>query len=204
MLAAARGKKIKAAAGDVLATVVSDVAGTAFFLASFHGDTNGLATVGVTDAVVAVHSKAVVDARAAGRSAPRLVFGLDANTYEFATPGKTQGVMAYARSFAGHGLTSCWGGPESGGVTPSEHTTFNARTYLQPQLNKAARRAEIKAKGDVNPKDFVLFDPTQWTSTRCAKDNTGEGPGRFVEEMVFPTLAFPSDHGVLSAHLTEV
>ena len=44
MRAAAGGKKIKAAAGDVLATVVNDVAGTAFFLASFHGDTNGLAT----------------------------------------------------------------------------------------------------------------------------------------------------------------
>ena len=33
----------------------------------------------------------------------------------------------------------------------------------------------------------------------AAKDNTGEK--RYVEEMVFPTLRFPSDHGIVSATL---
>ena len=146
-----------------------------------------------------VHRNAVAGAASAAL-APRLVFGLDANTYEHSTPGKTQDVLEFARAFHALGLTSCWGGPEAGGVTPSEYTTFSARTFLQPQLNKAARRSELKTKGDVNPKDFVLFDGAQWSSTRCAKDNTGEG--RFVEQMVFPTLAFPSDHGILKSELT--
>jgi hypothetical protein len=201
MLKANGGKKIKAAAGDVLATIVNDMNGVPYFLASFHGDTNGLATIPVTDAVVSVHESIVKQDADAGREAPILVFGLDANTYEFAKPGKTQDVMAYATSYDKHGLTSCWGGPESGGVDPTEHTTYNARTYLQPQLNKAARRSEIKQKGDVNPKDFILFNPSQWSSTRCGKDNTGSG--RFIEDMVFPTLEFPSDHGILSTVLTQ-
>ena len=36
-------------------------------------------------------------------------------------------------------------------------TTFNARTYLQPQLQKAAKSDEKVTKGDKNPKDFILF-----------------------------------------------
>jgi len=35
---------------------------------------------------------------------------------------------------------------------------------------------------------------------RAAKDNTGQR--RYIEDMVFPTLAFPSDHGITSATLT--
>jgi|TARA_B110000208_G_scaffold18929_1_gene23265 hypothetical protein len=54
MKEAAKGGKIKAAAGDVLATIVTDVTGAPFMLASFHGDTNGLATIPVTQAVRAV------------------------------------------------------------------------------------------------------------------------------------------------------
>jgi hypothetical protein len=28
---------------------------------------------------------------------------------------------------------------------------------LQPQLNKAVRERETRSKGDINPKDFVLY-----------------------------------------------
>lgn len=34
---------------------------------------------------------------------------------------------------------------------------------------------------------------------RASKDNTGER--RYVEQMVFPTLKFPSDHGLIAATL---
>ena len=51
---------------------MDDVQGRSYLLASFHGDTNGLATLPV---VAAVHALAQ---RMPGH---RLVFGLDANTW---------------------------------------------------------------------------------------------------------------------------
>jgi hypothetical protein len=141
-------------------------------IASFHGDTNGLATKPVTDAIVkAMKSSSRL-------SDHKLIFGLDANTYEHATPGKTQDVLDYASSFLGHGLMSCWGET----INPANYTTYNARTYLQPQLNKACRQSEKRIKGDVNPKDFILFPKQDYEIVRTA----------------FPTLNFPSDHGILA------
>jgi hypothetical protein len=93
------------------------------------------------------------------------------------------------------GYSSNWGDVPS----PTQYTTYNARTYLQPQLNKACRSAEKKECGDVNPKDFILFKKAGWSVESMAKDNTGKGT--YVEDMPFPTLEFPSDHGVLSTVL---
>jgi len=70
---------------------------------------------------------------------------------------------------------------------------------LQPQLQKAARSHEKVAKGDQNPKDFILFPKAGFHVLRANKDNTGER--KYVEDMVFPTLRFPSDHGIVSATL---
>jgi hypothetical protein len=181
--------KVPVATGDILAISVEDKTGRKYMLASFHGDTNGLATIAVTKAVNAALQKL---------SSPHtLVFGLDANTYEHAKPGKTQDVLEYAAEYAKLGLTSVWGNHPD----PTNHTTYNARTFLQPQLNKAARKSELVAKGDVNPKDFILFQPENFVVDRVWKDNTGLK--QFVENMVFPTLRFPSDHGVLSARLLK-
>ena len=55
------------------------------------------------------------------------------------------------------------------------------------------------SKGDKNPKDFILFGRDAFTLQAARKDNTGEG--KYIEEMVFPTLKFPSDHGIVSATL---
>ena len=124
-----------------------------------------------------------------------MIFGLDANTYEHAKPGKQQDVMEFARFYVNLGLTSVWGDRPN----PTEYTTFNARTFLQPQFNKASRRNEIRLKGDANPKDFILFRKGEFRVFDRHKDNTGH---RIYEEgTVFPTLSFPSDHGVLSARL---
>jgi hypothetical protein len=108
-------------------------------------------------------------------------------------PGKTQDVLEFAAKYAGLGITSIWGDHPD----PANHTTYNARTYLQPQLNKAAKKSELVAKGDVNPKDFIVFYNGDFTTDKLTKDNTGKK--KYVEGMVFPTLEFPSDHGVLSA-----
>ena len=59
------------------------------------------------------------------------------------------------------GYSSCWGDAPD----PSNHTTFNARTFLQPQLQKAAKSTEKAGKGDKNPKDFILFPKARSPST---------------------------------------
>tara|TARA_B110001452_G_C15219676_1_gene422818 strand:+ start:283 stop:1881 length:1599 start_codon:yes stop_codon:yes gene_type:complete len=183
------GEGVPVAAGDLLLIAAVDKQARQYLLASFHGDTNGLATLPVMAAVHGI---------AEGMSSHRLVFGLDANTYEKEKKGKTQGVQGFAEDFVAKGYTSCWGDAPD----PSNHTTFNARTYLQPQLQKAARQDEKKAKGDKNPKDFVLYPKTSFTQDEeAAKDNTGDK--KYLENHIFPSLAFPSDHGVVSVTLTH-
>lgn len=137
-----------------------------FVLASFHGDTNGLATVPVIDAVDKHMRLTVVDeAEAAGSPAaapppPLLVFGIDANTHATHDQGKQQGVVEFARHLSSLRLATCWGA-----VDPRVHTTYNARTFLQPQLNKAVRMAECAASPltDRNPKDHVVFSSCRAT-----------------------------------------
>ena len=180
------GVDVPVAKGDILAIAATSRDDVPFVVASFHGDTNGLATIPVVDAVVRTmgSDKELVSYR--------LVFGLDANTYEHAKPGKQQDVLEFAKSYQEHGLTSCWGNTPN----PANYTTFNARTFLQPQLNKACKIDEKRAKGDVNPKDFILFAQDHFSVEQTWKDNTGQR--KYVEDMAFPTLEFPSDHGVLS------
>jgi len=181
-------KSVPVALGDLLVMGVEDVLGRKYLLASFHGDTNGLATLPVLAAVHALASSMPDHA---------LLFGLDANTYTVGTSSK-QGVNEFAAAFRAAGYSSCWG-DEPDATSP---TTFNARTYLQPQLQKAAKSDEKVSKGDMNPKDFILFPKRGFTVQTAAKDNTGNR--RYVENMVFPTLQFPSDHGIVSTTLHVV
>jgi len=107
-------------------------------------------------------------------------------------------------------------------------TTYNARTYLQPQLNKAVRYAEraTSSLADNNPKDFLLYSEGAFEGAgACARDNTGQGS--YVEGLPrrhrvararppltprsaptlsrvgtsIPTLTFPSDHCIVSTTL---
>jgi len=184
------GKSVPVAEGDIVAATVelADSEQT-LLLASFHGDTNGLATIPVVDAVHDVAQNSLT-----GKEL--LVFGLDANTYEKSKPGKNQGVVEFGEHYVSKGLTSCWGDKPS----PTEYTTYNARTYLQPQLNKAASKSEFLSKGDVNPKDFILFYPDQFEAEGgVVKDNTGDKA--YLEDTAFPTLSFPSDHAIISTEL---
>ena len=141
------GVDVPVAQGDINAVTADDKDGIPYLIVSFHGDTNGLATIPVMEAVrKAMLSDSVL-------AAHKLIFGLDANTYENAKKGKQQDVMEWGKAFQAQGLTSCWGDvPQKG-----NYTTYNARTYLQPQLNKACKKDEKRKKGDVNPKDFIIF-----------------------------------------------
>jgi len=182
-------EKTPVAKGDLFAIKTVSNDGVPLVVASFHGDTNGLATKPVLDAVIKAmgSDKDLVS--------HKLVFGLDANTYEHGKVGVKQDVMEWGRHYASYGLTSCWGDKPN----PSNYTTFNARTYLQPQLNKACKKSEMRAKGDINPKDFILFPKEDFRVLKTWKDNTGEQ--KYIEDMAFPTLQFPSDHGLLATIL---
>jgi hypothetical protein len=181
-------KQVPIANGDLLALKCVDAEdGTKYILASFHGDTNGLATVPIVTAV---------QRYAAMHSNYRLLFGLDANTYD--TPEvDQQGMVQFAQFYTEKKLNSCYGQHPN----PKNFTTFHARTHLQPQLNKAVKLEEKDFKGDKNPKDFILFFDTDFKVVSTQKDNTGER--KYIEGMVFPTLTFPSDHGVTSTILIE-
>ena len=178
-------KSVPVASGDLLVMAAEDVLGRKYLLASFHGDTNGLATLPV---LRAVHKLAGTFPEHS------LLFGLDANTHTIGTSSK-QGVDEFAQAFRELSYSSCWGDAPN----PKSPTTFNARTYLQPQLQKAAKSDEKESKGDKNPKDFILFPKSGFDVMKSDKDNTGER--KYVEEMVFPTLKFPSDHGIVSTTL---
>jgi hypothetical protein len=82
-------------------------------LASFHGDTNGLATIPVVDAIhkhlrlfelddLDLSSSYSVDP-------PLLLVGMDANTHKTHEEGKRQGVIEFAQHLAGLNLATCWG-----------------------------------------------------------------------------------------------
>lgn len=175
--------------GDLLAlTIVDPNDHTKYLVASFHGDTNGLATIPI---VTAVHAYATTK-----KPDHKLIFGMDANTYARPDPDQ-QGVVAFGEFFSGKKLNSCYGKTPN----PLNFTTFHARTHLQPQLNKAVSLEEKDKKGDKNPKDFILFFDADFTVLSTTKDNTGQR--RYIENMVFPTLSFPSDHGITSTILIE-
>lgn len=108
------------------------------------------------------------------------------------------------------GLTTCWGAsPVAGNCI----TTCSARTSLQPQLNKAVRWKDRIAMGGMDPKDHIVFLSAQFAvatqddmgegrQANPLKDNTGDL--QYMEKSVFPTLVFPSDHGILSVVLKSV
>jgi len=173
--------------GDLIVISTRDAAGTPLLVASFHGDTAGLATKPVVAAVAEVLKEQPEGCQ--------LVFGLDANTYLDAKCGM-QEVSDFLAHCGRFGLRSCW--PE-GEPLDSFCTTCISRTYLQPQLNKAVRGADRIKKADVNPKDHILVQNSVFDVISCHKDNTGDR--RYMEGECFPSLTFPSDHGIVWAIL---
>ena len=174
-------------AGDLfVVSAVEKRTGRPIIFASFHGDTDGLATL---PALTAVH--AIVQKHA---PAP-LVFGLDANTYLKGKPGKQLGVDEFVKFYKELGYYSNFGDmPMSACLT-----TSIARTFLQPQLQKACKAADTKSLGDFNPKDHILFTASAFELVDAGKDNMGTKS--YVEDMVVPTPSWPSDHGLVYADL---
>jgi hypothetical protein len=124
---------------------------------------------------------------------------MDANTHVAHVPNEKQGVSHFAAHLEKLGLVSCWGVEPD----PRVHTTFNARTYLQPQLNKAVRFVDKAASPatDKHPKDHIVFRAGTFECRIVTRDNTGEG--EFLDDAPFPTLTFPSDHALVCTELVE-
>jgi len=178
-------KEIGCADGDLFA-VHGTINGVNHILASFHGDTNGLQTIPITTKM----NQAMQDMF----KGYRMIFGLDANVYEKDSK-KTQSFLEYVDAYKGLGLSSVFGDK----TDPSSYTTYNARTYLQCQVQKACKSSQKKECGDINPKDFILFYGDHFQPLTTTKDNTGKK--EYIDDMVFPTLDFPSDHAIMSAEI---
>jgi len=174
------------AKGDLVLVRAKTASGMDLLLGSFHGDTNGLKSKPVVSAVASVLEKQEVKCH--------LIFGLDANTYLKKEEG-WQGVDDFVAHCSSLGLRGCW--PEDKSMADC-CTTCHARTFLQTQFNKAIRRADLLAKGDVSPKDHILISG-DFDVTACNKDNTGRR--LYLEQTPFPSLDFPSDHAVVSTVL---
>merc|ERR1712190_653765 len=144
-----------------------------------HGDTDGMMTLPVLEAICAERTRD-------GQPTPRLIFGLDANSYTKGVEGKKLGAAELLESCKLRGLGDCWSGRTA--EAPSQcYTTFNARTYLQPQLNKAVSRGKSGSdpNTDRNPKDYIIFDPAQYSPDGAPqRDNTGT-KGAFDPESPF-------------------
>ena len=171
--------------GDLLVIKAPDAHGNKFLLASFHGDTDGLGTSPTVAAVCAL---------AATLPDYTVVFGLDANTYQKPKAGKQAGVATFLEEVANHGYAA------SCGSSTEVRTTFCARTYLQPQLQKACKANEKKSKGDYNSKDYILFSSSSMAVSNYGAANTVTGA--HDQEMVIPTLEWPSDHSLLHTTFT--
>ncbi len=190
-------KDVPVATGDIFAIKVNSAINPneKFMLVSFHGDTDGLATIPVLTAVDKVSKKVFEDVP---ESEQYLVFGLDANTYTHGVPNVHQDFLEFVNFFTKDlGINSCWGSNPS----PQTYTTYSARTYLQTQLNKAAGKNDIMKKGDVNPKDFILFYKKALKASGTQRDNTGKK--QYVDSQVIPSLDFPSDHCATSTTIQK-
>ena len=194
--------------GDLVAVIAADKTGVNFLVASFHGDTEGLQSIPVLEAVHAavqarnVSGDGAVEAKGAAQET-KLIFGLDANVYQ-EPPGKKPHLhyVDWLESCASLGMATNFGALGSAFDPVACRTTMNARTFCQPQLQKAVRLSEFD-KGDCNPKDYVLFYADQFEGVQTSIDKTGDGgfaPGEVPPDggpvhTPLPSLVWPSDHG---------
>ena len=189
-----------------------------YALASFHGDTNGLSSKLMLFLInyYLLYKLPKV----------KLLYGLDGNTYNYPSSDQ-QGVIDFNLFYRQLHMNSCYNiNPTTSSTSLrskevdvsssngsssqlnqqllellNHSTTFHARTYLQAQLNKAISYNEREVKGDRNLKDYILFYSNDFQVVDRWSDNTGDGV--YIENMVFPTLQFPSDHGILATVLKE-
>eukprot|EP00913_Durusdinium_trenchii_P023026 g21621.t1 len=181
-------------AGDLIALRACHApSGQSFLIASFHGDTNGQATAPLLRALKQVAKGEML----VGMDAPWI--GLNLASIKFAEMIQRFQRQEFLDECKGLGYRSCFEGDMAKCLT-----TCNARTFLQPQLNKACRSSMKLEKGDASRpsvcgEDHIIFALASFEVLQTVKDNTGKG--EYIEGACFPSLSFPSDHGLVSVVL---
>ena len=133
------------APGDLLAVSVFDNSGQGWFLASFHGDSNGLSTQPVLSAIIDL-----VRSRFGGHT---LLLGLDANTHSASPDSYHHSVDDFIAFTHDLGLTSLWGNDPD----PEIRTSCSCRTYLQTQTAKATPMSKRSLLKNQNLKDWIMI-----------------------------------------------
>jgi hypothetical protein len=97
-------------------------------------------------------------------------------------------------------MASCWGTAPN---VDTMLTTFNARTFLQPQLNKAVKMSEKHLKGDVNPKvrSTLRSYPSALGPRRRG---SGKPPARGATTGASHQLSVQADGAIVSPPLTPL
>merc|ERR550539_413252 len=134
-------------------------------LVSFHGDSGGMASGDVMKTIAKIHKEKYSD--------HKLVIGIDANTHSdsVADGKKKYGVSSFDALLKELGFATCFGG------LPTRSTVNSARTYLQPQLNKAVKREDllIEDADHRSPKDYIVFVDGQFgVKEESIVDNTAQ------------------------------
>lgn len=183
-----------------------------YMVVSFHGDSKGLATEATLIAIMRAKPKG-----------SQLIFGLDSNTHvKGKAEKKNKGTKVKKGDMAEYGvkdwktlyskkeawgkkrkvwdsketLVSCWRN-ESENTDVPKNTTYSGRTAVQPQFAKAINKEDLPKKGNLNPKDFILFvNDGAMKVEDTWRDNTGKK--KYYDKMPFPTLDFSSDHAIVT------
>ena len=204
LILARKSRFLKLSAQDLTATVMQcvslkciekgdlcvfaiDSADGQYLLASFHGDSDGKATVPVLSALESL-AKSYFPKHT-------LIFGLDANTANSTSgPSSLLNATDFNALLAQKGFSSCWMGQDINNLW----TTFSARTYLQPQLQKAVGLMDVLDRRNMHLKDWILFYHVQLLPKLVVRDNTGR---RDFHKAVMPSKSFPSDHAIVAVTL---
>lgn len=174
-----------------------------YMVVSFHGDSKGLATEATLIAIMRAKPKG-----------SQLIFGLDSNTHvntkvkkgDMSEYGVKDWKTLYSKKKAfkekrkvwdsQETLISCWRN-ESENTDVPKNTTYSGRTAVQPQFSKAIKKEDLPKKGNLNPKDFILFVNDGAVKVEDTwRDNTGKK--KYYDKMPFPTLDFLSDHAIVT------
>ena len=131
--------------GDLVLLYLENRAGQSFVVGAFHGDTQGRSTIPMIDATMTVLAQPKYKDCA-------FVLGSDANCYRDKKPS-TLFVDDFSDRLEYHDLRSCFGSP----IQRDKVTTCMARTFLQPQMNKANPAKIRTVNGDTNPKDHIIY-----------------------------------------------
>lgn len=180
--------------GDFCAFAARDAKmGINYVFASFHGDTDGLQTKHITTAMEAYCADAA-------NAVDVCVFGMDANTHSYHKDGKKQGVVDFIDFLkSSTSFSSCW--TLANVDVERAHTTFSARTFLQPQLNKAVPLDQIETHilTDRHLKDHILVRTNGARVVlrdveRVNAVDFSSFVASFDAGSMFPNASFPSDH----------